>query len=284
MTAVQTSARVALSGGKAAHLARVRRTERKVGPVLKRGLAGLAADIPKATWVQAAATGIVPADIMRAVQRRLLELGEQLVQLLLLGTLQEGFAFAIAEAGPGDLARRGIGELIRGLEGEALHAIRLQVKLIADAGISDDAVRVIGQATGLTQQQLRSVATVRDAALRKALADGVAPYAAIYRAERAAQQVHDRLLDYRSRLIARTESTRLTNEVIHARGEELQAAGAHVEHQWLSVRGDEATCRICRANDDGKPRPLQLPFESGHYAPPAHPGCRCLEEILVEER
>lgn len=302
-----------LTAGRAAHLRTVARIERRLRPLLRTALRALGDLLPAAEWTAAAAIRIPPASLSQRLQARLQALHDDLVRRLVTEAVTESLftpgplehvLFALArtpatgllargvraiassfsaitiyeQTSPDDLARLRIGALIRELEDEGLGAVRLQLSLIADAGITPEAVSAIGQATGLTRRQVAQVERAR----RNALLQGASEATAA----RAAVGVRTRLLDVRARLIARTETVRYVGDLVQARGEAAQAAGADVVRQWVSARDEHVDAGDpfgpCRINDDGKRYGMTEPFPSGDDRPPAHPACRCLLELWVE--
>lgn len=219
-----------------------------------------------------------------AGERRLPDLDARLANLL--ATSEEEMSAVLRvprslreQVEPDELARLLIGERVREIGDEAVAVLREQLAILLDRGSHEEILRVISRTTGLTTSQLAAVERAREAALAQGLS--------ARQASNAAERVRTRLLDYRARLIARTEAARFTNSAIQARGEELVGQGQRVTRQWLSARdanvdgGDPGG--PCAINDNGERFALGAIFPSGDARPPAHPGCRCVLELWVEE-
>jgi len=264
-----------LTAGRVAHLRTVARIQRRLQPTLHSGLVGLGQLLTPAEWLAAAVVRIVPSSFLARLRERLAALEAELVRRLVAEALAETL---LEQTSPDELARLRIGELIRQIEEEGLVAVRLQLSLIADAGMTPEAIATIGQATGLTTRQVAQVERARRAALNAGATEAAAAH--------TAGRVRRRLIDQRAKLIARTETVRYVGDLVQERGEAVAAAGGRVERQWVSAR-DEAVdagnpIGPCKRNDDGKRRSLSEVFPSGHDRPPAHPGCRCLLELWVD--
>jgi len=288
--------------------------ERRLRPLLRQALAQLGQLLSPAEWIHAAATRMVPASLPVRLAAQLATLSDELVRRLVTEAVTESLftvgpleriAFALIRKGvpveiqegvrtiasaagailiheqtsPDELARLRVGALIRELSAEGLAAVRLQLSLIAEAGITPEAIAAIGRATGLTRRQIAQVERAR----RNALQGGASEAAAA----RTAGGVRTRLLGARAQLIARTETVRYVGDLVQARGEAAAAAGANVSRQWVSARDAHvdggSPIGPCVRNDDGKRYGLTEVFPSGDDRPPAHPACRCLLELWVDE-
>lgn len=178
------------------------------------------------------------------------------------------------------LARMQIAELVRSITQPQLEALRVELATLMNVGPSGQLLDAIADVVGLTPRQAAHVRRL----VERAVADGASPATAA----RLGRVTTNRLLEVRSQLIARTEATRYTNDVIQARARQVADAGRRVLHQWVSARdenvdADDRLTGPCIINDDGQRRRPGDRFPSGHTAPPAHPGCRCLLEIWVED-
>ena len=252
------------------------RIQRRLQPALRAGLRGIGQLLSPAEWVTAAALRIVPASVPARLRAALAALEGELVRRLVTEALTE---VLLEQTTPDDLARRRIGLLIRELETEGLAAVHLQLSLIADAGITPEAIAAIGRATGLTTRQVAQVERARRAALNQGASEAAAA--------RTAGNVRQRLLEVRSQMIARTETVRYVGDLVQERGEAVQAAGGRVSRQWVSARDAHVDAGDpigpCRMNDNGQRIGLTEVFPSGDDRPPAHPNCRCLLELWVED-
>lgn len=252
------------------------RIERRLRPLVRRALAGFGHLFSPAEWLTAAITRIPPSSVLPRLRASFAALEAELVRRLVAEALTE--SALVEQASPDELARQRIGALIREIEAEALAAVRMQLSLIAEAGMTPEAIAAIGQATGLTARQVAQVERARRSALNQGASEAVAA--------RAAAGVRQRLLDYRAKLIARTETVRYVGDLVQERGQAVAAAGGDVSRQWISARDPQVDAGNpfgpCRQNDDGKRYGLNQPFPSGDLQPPAHPGCRCLIELWVE--
>jgi len=265
-----------LTGGRAAHLRTVARIQRRLQPALRTGLVGIGQLLTPAEWLTAAVLRIVPASFPARLRAALAALEAELVRRLVAEALTEAL---LEQTTPDALARLRIGALIRDLEAEGLAAVRLQLALIADAGITPEAIAALGRATGLTTRQVAQVERARRAALNQGASEAGAA--------RTAASVRTRLLGYRAQLIARTETVRYVGDLVQERGEAVQAAGGRVLRQWVSARDEHVDAGDpigpCRINDNGQRIGLTEVFPSGDDRPPAHPLCRCLLELWVED-
>lgn len=265
----------------------VARIAQRLRPVLLRGLQQLGTLLGPADWLGAAALRIMPPGVVWRLRAALATLEAELVRRLVAEALTESFFDAdrpvlTEQTTPDELARLRIGALIQQLEDEALAAVRLQLSLIADAGITPEAIRAIGQATGLTERQVAQVERARRAALTAGASEASAA--------RTAAGVRAKLLDQRARLIARHETVSFVNETIRERGLQVEAAGSRVLKQSVSARDEHVDggnpFGICRVLDDGKRIPIgdKFMFEGQAFdGPPYHVGCRDILELWVDE-
>jgi hypothetical protein len=305
-----------LTRQRGAQLRTVARIARRLEPMLRSAFRALGSVLSPSEWLSAAATGALPGATSARIREKLVALEADLVRRLLVEALTESFfepgplervitelerrgapipiidslhtilagirGFVTEQTTPEQLARMGIGRLIQQLEDEALAAVRLQLSFIADAGMTDETIGAIGQATGLTSRQVAQVERARRAALQAGANEAAAA--------RTADGVRAKLLDQRARLIARHETVSFTNETILERGQQVAAAGSVVLKQSVCARDDHVDggdpFGICRVLDDGKKIPIGEPFvfEGRTYqGPPYHVGCRDILELWVED-
>lgn len=76
----------------------------------------------------------------------------------------------------------------------------------------------------------------------------------------------------RAELIAYTEVSRANSQAALDSYQEAAAVGVKIKKRWLLGPNP---CVVCRANAAQGAIDLDLPFESGDTAPPAHPNCVC---------
>lgn len=93
----------------------------------------------------------------------------------------------------------------------------------------------------------------------------------------------DRLLRYRSTLIARTEIMTAANAGRLAGWNEAAGLGLFnpqdAKKQWQAAA---AACSYC-VNLDGFEVPVHMPFPDGQEMPPAHPACRCTAVLILPD-
>lgn len=92
-------------------------------------------------------------------------------------------------------------------------------------------------------------------------------------ASRVAQRAAE-LKEQRSRVVARTETTRALTE------QRQEPWGDHQIKKWKAKDG--SACPICKALD-GTTRRVYNEYDAGITGPPAHPNCRCTEELIGVE-
>jgi hypothetical protein len=76
--------------------------------------------------------------------------------------------------------------------------------------------------------------------------------------------------DFHARLTAKTEllgAKQMGAQLAYA------AAGREVLKTWTTTSAE--TCETCQENEDVGPIPVDEPFPSGDFYPPAHPACAC---------
>ncbi len=103
------------------------------------------------------------------------------------------------------------------------------------------------------------------------------------RIEKSVERYRNRLLNYRAKTIAITESHTAVNEGMREFNAELVrsniiSADKYVR-SWL-VTQDKRTCMLCRSMAGATARLPDGRFRNGIYGPPLHPRCRCTEILL----
>jgi SPP1 gp7 family putative phage head morphogenesis protein len=92
----------------------------------------------------------------------------------------------------------------------------------------------------------------------------------------SAQELADNIQDLasfsedRAITIGRTEIVRANN-----RGHVTAFYEAGVERKAWTTGGDDSVCDVCHGNEEQGDIAMDDDFESGDFAPPAHPNCRC---------
>lgn len=98
--------------------------------------------------------------------------------------------------------------------------------------------------------------------------------------EARAQRYADRLLRLRAQNIARTETIRASAQgqlELWREARDKGLIGFEAMREWVTAV-DERSCSLC-LDLDGKMAPLYGTFEGGYDAPPAHPSCRCAQNL-----
>lgn len=175
------------------------------------------------------------------------------------------------------LVREQVGALVRDLTARQLATVQQVLAALAQRGPDPSLVNLLGSTVGLTPQQSLAVQRAYDAAQEQGALPAVAA--------RTASAVRRRLESYRATLITRTETTRYLAAVVQRRGEEY---GTRATKAWVSARDgkvdvDDPEDGPCVTNDNGDWIAMREVFADGSLHPPAHPGCRCLLEIRVED-
>jgi hypothetical protein len=198
-------------------------------------------------------------------------------------------------------------ELIRQISDESRKAVQsIVTQAFLDGGHPYEQARALRGKIGLTEAQAQAVENFRrsllesqfspaslDTALSRELRDH--RYDATLRAARQgrivlsraqiadmARRYEERFLQYRARMIARTETLRASNAGQNELWRQAEEQGLldqrTVRRRWiLSI---VRTCQNCestaRQNEDGVPlgQPFATPFGHVDY-PPIHPHCRC---------
>lgn len=167
-------------------------------------------------------------------------------------------------------------DLITGISDETRAGVRAIIEnAFEQGGHPYQQARRIRLLIGLTEQQMNAVSNYWDTLLANGAPDA--------RAETLAMQYYGRLLTYRARTIARTETIRaagMGREATWAQAAEQGLLDPYVtRRQWL-VTPDDRLCEVCAAIPDMNPDGVGLNemFKSpdGYIdQEPAHPNCRC---------
>lgn len=167
-------------------------------------------------------------------------------------------------------------ELVRGVNKTSRKAVRAIVADGFKRGRHPMAMaKDIRAVVGLTEPQARAVIRLRATMIEAGASEGAV--------EKRAARYARRLLKRRAENIARTESMTAINQGRLSMWRQLAEDGAldeDSERTWLTA-DDERVCPIC-----GPMHNVSIPL-NGNYetsvgvieAPPAHPSCRCTEEI-----
>jgi hypothetical protein len=250
---------------------RERRLVRRIRDLFAELRSSITLDEFRFLWV----TQSVP-EVLRQRQAAILERhAEAMVQALAVPVLLKQFPDP-TPATMEQIARFRIGELVRELEPRQFLTLQRQLAVLMEQGPRAQVLDAIASTVGLTDRQVQAVANVAERTLRET-GDQTA-------ALRAAKATARRLLDYRSRLIARTEAVNFTNAVLLERARQL---GAGTTKAWISARDKDVDVKLCRPLDNSARIPVTELFvvPSGpakgrtFAAPTAHPGCRCILEI-----
>ncbi len=218
-----------------------------------------------------------------------------------------GFHFDLANPNTAQAASSYRSDLIRGLTQQTADSIRqVLVGALSQGQSVDTTARLIRDIIGLTPQQAAAVQNFRSSldkgsasalnyALRDKRYDGSINNAIDGNALTGDQidaqvgRYADRMLAYRAKTIARTESLNAANlggEMAIRQAIELgQIDAADVTRYWL-VSDDELVCPICTSIVDADPDGVGLdePFQSIKgpiQRPTAHPNCRCTLQYTI---
>lgn len=171
-----------------------------------------------------------------------------------------------------EAARRNAATLLANVSTETQKAVRSIIARSFEEGLRPrDAAKMIRSVVGLTDRQARSVFEYRS----RLIADGYTDV----QATAAAEKMADRLLTYRAKTIARTETIAAATAGQLASWRAAQQRGlisTSARKVWITT-ADDRLCRHCLAMD-GQEALLYSTFESGSGpldAPPLHPNCRC---------
>ena len=197
-------------------------------------------------------------------------------------------------------------KLIREISSTTREGIeRVVMRAFIEGGHPLTQAREIKQTIGLTARQEQAVANYRKAlesgadselksALSRALRDGRFDRT-ITRSLRTGsklkqdqidamvQRYRERYLQYRARMIARTETLRASNigqQMLWKQGVAQGHISSHAKRQWVAS-GDKATCPLCRSLN-GKVVGIDEEFAPGIMNPPdTHPDCRCGQSLVA---
>ncbi len=184
--------------------------------------------------------------------------------------------------------------LITRITAKTRTAIRAVIARSFVEGIpADQAARMLRSLIGLTPRQAGAAATLRAKILAKPgkkLWAGRTPIrvpkvgATIEWLERRVAQYSSRLLNYRARMIARTETIAASNEGQRQLWGQAQKKGLldlNRLKEWI-VTPDDRLCDICEPLA-GSTAPINEPFpDIGVQGPPAHVMCRCAMGISAK--
>lgn len=178
------------------------------------------------------------------------------------------------------------GELITRISEQNRRAIRRIIERSFLEGIpTDQAARLIRALIGLTPRDVDAIYDLYHAIMRnpgrKIWAGRMAIRvprggATAEWAGRRAAQYANRLLNWRARLIARTETTRASNEgqlQLWRQAVQYNMLDYDAVKMWIATP-DERTCAICQDLDQEE-QLMNDEFSHGIMTPPAHPACRC---------
>jgi hypothetical protein len=146
-------------------------------------------------------------------------------------------------------------------------AIRAIIQKSFEAGIPPaSAARMIRKEIGLLPRHVDAVLKYRNRLLKEY---------ELEEAERRAQKYAQKLLNWRAKNIARTETIRALNVGQQQLWQQAIDKGLMRENEWEREWFASDACAIC-TDLDGTRAPLNAPFEGGYFMPPdPHPSCRC---------
>lgn len=156
-------------------------------------------------------------------------------------------------------------ELVRDITGATRRAIREIMELAFEEQLPTvDTAKLLVKVIGLDQRRALAVKKVYD---RKGIV--------------AARKAADFQVRKRAVVIARTETLRASNEGQRQLWEQAIQKGLlppNVQRRWVGTP-DKRECPICEALD-GDVAPVRGTFKGGLTGPPAHPLCRCAQELV----
>ena len=102
-------------------------------------------------------------------------------------------------------------------------------------------------------------------------------------ADEIAQQIEDStgFSPERADLIAKTEITRVNSDAALSAYRDVRETGVEVKKRWIIATRD--VCDDCTENSKQEPIGVDEAFQSGDYAPPVHPNCRCAIAPVVSD-
>jgi Phage Mu protein F like protein len=170
-------------------------------------------------------------------------------------------------------AQKNAATLVTNVSRETRLAIRDVVTRAISEGIDvREAARMIRPLIGLTRGQATAVLNQRERLLRAGVE--------ATRVQAISERYADKLLRYRSRMIARTEVLRASNDGLRSSWREAQRQGlldGDTKKRWL-VTPDDRLCELCAPLADHEPVLLEETFDTDLgplQGPPLHPNCRC---------
>jgi len=175
-----------------------------------------------------------------------------------------------------EFINRHTGELITQITEESRQAIQAIIRrAFEEGGHPYQQARKIRNYIGLTERQMRAV----DNYWARLAEDGTR---SLKRVNEMADSYSRKLLRYRSKVIARTETMMAANEGQREAWRQAVDEGyldpAEMEREWIYTP-DERSCEQCMAMD-GKRAPIEGAYEGGIVGPILHPQCRCTEGLV----
>lgn len=173
-----------------------------------------------------------------------------------------------------DVAREVVGELVANLNAEQKKSLkRLHRKAVDNEWTQEELARRINDVVGLDDRSRNAVEAMRLRLVQDGVPRGVA--------RKTAREYANRLRRERAETIARTE---VANVLAIARRRTWLAARDeglipnYAVRIWRTHK-DERTCKVCGPMN-GQRAALDRPFRGGLMGVPAHPNCRCREELV----
>lgn len=179
--------------------------------------------------------------------------------------------------------------LIREIDEETRTAIK---KIVVDSlkgGYSgDDAAEMVSRIIGLNTRQTMAVENLYQNTIKSLTDDGVPARRASARAKKMAAEYRDRLIEYRGKMIARTEIMRAANNgrlLSWAQAVDDGLISSSMLKEWRTYPGFGARgpCPIC-LELRGTTVEIFSEFPNGSMMPPAHPFCRCTSVLVPPTR
>lgn len=199
------------------------------------------------------------------------------------------FSFDVADDRAVLWAEAQAGALIREIDDETRTAIK---KIVVDSlkgGYSgDDAAEMVSRIIGLNTRQTRAVENLYQNTVKSLTEDGVSSRQARARAKKMAAEYRERLIEYRGKMIARTEIMRAANNGrllswAQALDDGLIASTMLKEWRTYPGFGARGPCPIC-LDLRGSTVEVFAEFPNGSMMPPAHPFCRCTSILVPPTR
>lgn len=234
---------------------------------------------------QALGLDTMRAGLARAFQTILAtyQAGGDLTAGFLRDQLGAAISFQLTNPRAVDWAAEASARFVTGITEQTRVALREVIERAFVEGLAPrEAAPLIRELVGLTERQTMAVINYRFELLEAGKdADTVA---------RAATRYSRQLLNYRSLLIARTETVAASNAGQHELWRQARDAGLldtdRMQRRW-STAHDERTCPICLPMD-GQTVGFDQLFEAGDGSrvlhPPAHPACRCSVGAVFQRR